>query len=105
MITAAEASAGVVYLHKTIAVGRTLRVINMINETTAFVATTLELMRVGDSDTSSETIALKHKQLQTGLKDVHWEGNIELTSDFRRIRGSQANIVAADVVYLTVGYE
>lgn len=104
-VTSAEVTATIAYVFRTLPTEAKLRVVNVYNEGTGWLQTNIEIMRMGDKDDSAETIALKHRELQRGNKDVHWEGDIELSDDFRKIRGSVENIVTGDVLHITVGYE
>jgi len=99
------AGSGDNYLSISLRTGDTLKVINMLNATTEFLLSTCELTKQDALTTDPSTIALFHKIIQCGLKDVHWEGNIEMGTHYKVVRGLFHSCTAADAIYLTVGYE
>jgi len=106
-VTAAEVTAGECILYRILREGSKLRIVNVLNQGTPWLQTTIELLRYGVDYGASglKTIALIHREIQRGKKDVHWEGNIPLGAHFRVVRCIVANPVAADVITLSVGYE
>jgi len=105
VVTSAEATAGTVRIQRQLGLGAHLRIVNLLNSVTLWLPTTIEIMRVGAPSDTTETLSLLDRRIQPGNKDVHWEGSLPLSDDFRVIRGTILGPTAADAIYLTVGYE
>ena len=101
-VTSAEETAKIVKLTRFLRNGNVLKIINLINEDTYWLPSTVAVYRIG---TTTNGLSLFHRRTQTGKKDVHWEGSLIMKDDFRKIIGTVNNPVVADVIHLTVGYE
>lgn len=99
------AGAGTNYLKKELRVGDSLKAVSVLNDTTAWRRSTVEIAKVGAADTDPLTIALFHRLIQVGLKSLGWLGSLKMENPFLVVRAVFQDCVAGDSLYLVVGYE
>lgn len=100
-----EATAGTNYLRLSLKQGDTLRIINCLNSITAFLRCEAVMTKQGAENTEGNTLSFLNARIQTGLKDVHWEGKIKLEEPYTDVLATFFDCEAGDDIFLTVGYE
>jgi len=100
-----SASAGENFLYIELPSGKTLRVVNLQNGTTAWLRCGIYLGNLNLLEAAHENISLVDRVIQCGIKDVHWEGEIKLKTPYLRVEGKFEDCEAGDNIYMTVGYE
>jgi len=82
--------------------GTKVKIVNTLNQTTAWLRSSIEL---ANRETGGLALTLKHYEIQRGLKDVHWNGEVTIEEPLLWVRGQWSNCVLNDKLFLTVGFE
>ena len=103
-VTSAEETAKAAYVTRILPLNSYLKNVNLYNRNRGWNRCTIAIIRHGAPSTSSESIALRHSIVQCGLKNVSWQGDIHLETDYRVVQGVILNPTAADVIAMVVGW-
>ena len=99
------ADAGDNFLHLMLPSGSKLKIVNVKNATSPWLVTSSYVTRPNAEEQSPDTISLKDRIIQCGLKDVHWEGDLNLSIAYSRVEAKIEGCTVGDVIALTVGFD